>query len=344
MTEVLTIEPENLQRAGACIRAGGLVAFPTETVYGLGANGLDENAVARIFAAKERPANDPIILHIASREQLSDIVADIPPIAEKLMEAFWPGPLTMIFRKSARVPPNVSAGLHTVAVRMPNHLVALDLIRAAGLPIGAPSANTFSRPSPTTAAHVLHDLSGRVDMVLDGGATSIGVESTVLDVTSDPPVILRPGGVPLEALRAVVPEITVKAHFIEMSDQQAASSPGQLTRHYAPSAQMILFTGDADRVRARMLEMGRELSQAGKRVGLLTTESDAAFFADAGFDVFFLGDDLAQISSRLFTGLRELEARGVDAILARDVPREGLGLAVWDRLLRAAEGRVIQVD
>jgi L-threonylcarbamoyladenylate synthase len=342
MAEVLSITSENLQRAGACIRAGDLVAFPTETVYGLGANGLDAEAVARIFAAKERPAHDPIILHIAARDQLSDIVIDVPPIAESLIEAFWPGPLTMIFRKSARVPANISAGLDTVAVRMPNHPVALDLIRSAGLPIGAPSANTFSRPSPTTAAHVLNDLSGRVDIVLDGGPTSIGVESTVLDVTSDPPMILRPGGVSLEALQTVIPNIAVKTHFV--SDDQAASSPGQLTRHYAPSAEMLLFTGDADRVLDEMLQTGRELLQAGKRVGVLMMASDETFFADAGFEVFHLGDDLAQISSRLFTGLRELEARRVDAILARDVSREGLGLAVWDRLLRAAEGRVIQVD
>jgi L-threonylcarbamoyladenylate synthase len=338
------IDADTLKRAGDCLRAGGLVAFPTETVYGLGANALDEDAVARIFVAKDRPSNDPIIVHIAARDQLRDIVREVPPIAEQLADQFWPGPLTMIFRKSPRVPANSSAGLDTVAVRMPSHPVALALIRAAGVPIGAPSANTFRRPSPTTAAHVMKDLSGRVDIVLDGGSTSIGVESTVLDVTSDPPVILRPGGVPLEALRALVPDVAIRAQFVEMTADESPTSPGMLTRHYAPSAEMILFTGEADRVRARMIEMGREMSQAGKRVGALVTASDEAIFSETGFEVFNLGDDMTQVSSNLFTGLRELEARHVDMILARDVSREGLGMAVWDRLFRAAEGRVIHVD
>ena len=348
-TQVLRIDPQNinaetLKRAGECLRAGGLVAFPTETVYGLGANALDENAVARIFAAKERPANDPIIVHIAERDQLGDIARDIPPLAEQLAERFWPGPLTMIFRKSSRVPANISAELDTVAVRMPDHPIALALIRAAGVPIAAPSANRFSRPSPTTAAHVLNDLSGRVDMVLDGGSAIIGVESTVLDVTSNPPTILRPGGVTLESLRVLVPEITLKAQFVEMNAPESPASPGMLTRHYAPTAEMILFTGEPDRARARMIQMGREMSGAGKRVGVLVTASDEKIFANKGFEVFHLGNDLTQISSRLFTGLRELEAREVDAILARDISREGLGMAVWDRLFRAAEGRVIHVD
>ena len=348
-TDILLVDPaaidgETLQRAGDCLRAGGLVAFPTETVYGLGANALDENAVARIFVAKDRPSNDPIIVHIADYDHLREIVREVPQIAEKLAAQLWPGPLTMIFRKSARVPANVSAGLDTVAVRMPSHPVALALIRAAGVPVAAPSANTFSRPSPTTAAHVLNDLSGRVDIVLDGGPATIGLESTVLDVIVNPPVILRPGGVSLEDLRALVPDVAVKARFVEMTAEESSSSPGMLTRHYAPSAEMILFTGEVRRVHEAMLHMGQKLSQEGKRVGVLVTDSEAAIFSKAGFEVYSLGDELAQISSRLFTGLRDLETRKVDVILSRDISREGLGLAVWDRLFRAAEGRVIEVD
>ncbi|MCX6068769.1 MAG: L-threonylcarbamoyladenylate synthase, partial [Chloroflexi bacterium] len=242
MTKLLTADSNTIAEAAQIIRAGGLVAFPTETVYGLGANALDLNAVGKIFTAKGRPAADPLIVHLSGLDQITRLVRSVSPAAQTLAETFWPGPLTLILPKLPEVPDLVTSDLDTVAVRVPDHPVALALIQAAGLPIAAPSANRFGHTSPTTAQHVFHDLDGRIDLILDGGATSIGVESTVLDVSSNPPRILRPGGVTREMLESVIGPVTVLGQ--RKKPEKGLPSPGLLEKHYAPRAEMLLFSGD----------------------------------------------------------------------------------------------------
>src|SRR5262245_25908167 len=253
-------DPATIQIAAQVLLAGGLVAFPTETVYGLGANALDALAVNRIFVAKGRPASDPLIVHLAALAQIGEVAEDIPALAYELARVFWPGPLTLVLRRGARVPANVAAGRDTVAVRMPNHLVPLDLARVAGVPIAAPSANLFTRPSPTLAQHVLDDLRGRVELVLDGGPTPIGLESTVLDLTQDPPAVLRPGGLAVEALLPYIPSLRFQPAYLTADDEATGqAAPGMLLKHYSPSAEIILLTGAADRVLAEMRATAQRL-------------------------------------------------------------------------------------
>jgi L-threonylcarbamoyladenylate synthase len=346
ITRVSTIDPAApdsaiIADAAAVIRAGGLVAFPTETVYGLGANAYDADAVDRIFAAKARPATDPIIVHLADRADLTQIAVEIPDLAHRLAAAFFPGALTLVLRRHPRVPANVSAAMDTVAVRMPAHPIAHALIAASCVPIAAPSANRFSRPSATTAAHVLADLDGRIDLILDGGAATIGVESTILDLTADPPVVLRPGGVSLEALRAFAPDLTIKRQYLDAD--HAASAPGQLLKHYAPRAELHLYSGDHPaRVVAALNAALREHTAAGRHVGVLAADEDRI---DMGVVIVRLGSaaNLEQIAAALFARLRELDAAGVDLILARDFGGTGLALAIRDRLTRAANGKVTPI-
>jgi L-threonylcarbamoyladenylate synthase len=336
-------EPAVMARAGALIRAGRLVAFPTETVYGLGANALDAEAVERIFAAKGRPANDPVIAHVADLDGLKRVAASVPP-GQRLIERFWPGPLTLVLPRAAGVPPSVSAGLPTVAVRMPSHPVALALLRAAGTPIAAPSANRFSRPSATTAAHVLADLGDTVDLILDAGPATIGIESTILDLSGDgPPVLLRPGGVPLADLQAVV-GLVQERDGRDAADTVAQTAPGLLTKHYAPRAKMLVVLGERDAARARLrVELTRACA-AGRRVGALMVREDADLVEGLGVVVAWLGSEarLEAVAERLFAAMRELDAAGVEVIGARDYGSAGLGLAIRDRLIRAAAGQVIQ--
>lgn len=325
--------------AGAAIRAGKLVAFPTETVYGLGANALDPTAVDKIFRAKQRPASDPLIAHIADLSQLSRLAAAVPELAYRLFQRFAPGALTLVLKKNAAVPANLTAGMDTVAVRMPDHAVALALIRAAGAPIAAPSANRFSRPSPTTAQHVADDLMHHVDIILDGGATAIGLESTILSLRDGAPQVLRPGGVSLEALRELIPDLRYQPLFIT-DEAAAAPAPGSLLKHYSPRATVLLFRGDDDEsVWSAMLAF----AEAHERVGILALERHANCFADAGCIVESLGADNSAAAARLFSALRALDSRGVEWILARLPAAPGLGWAIGDRLLRAAEGKVINV-
>ena len=346
-TVVVTVDPEHpqsdrIERAAAVLRAGGLVAFPTETVYGLGANALDGAALQRIFDAKRRPTSDPIIAHIADTAQLAELAEAIPPLALELAARFWPGPLTLILRRAATVPPLIAEGMDTVAVRMPAHPVARALLAATGVPVGAPSANTFTRPSATTAAHVLEDLDGRIDMVLDGGPTTLGLESTVLDLTGEVPRVLRPGSITLDALRALVPGCELAPRYLDT--EQATAAPGQLLKHYSPRAAVLLFSGDTpDAARARMRDEARAQLAAGQRVGVLVSHEEAPDYP-APIEVVALGarDDLDSVARNLFAGLRRLDALAVDVILVRDFGRTGVGAALWDRLLRAAEGRVIE--
>jgi L-threonylcarbamoyladenylate synthase len=321
-------EASTIERAAAVLRGGGLVAFPTETVYGLGAHALDPAAVARIFAAKGRPANDPLIVHVAAVDQVYTLVRALPATARELARHFWPGPLTLVLPASAAVPRTVTAGLDTVAVRVPSHPVAHALLMAAALPVAAPSANLFSRPSPTRAAHVADDLDGRIDMILDGGATEVGLESTVLDLSSEFPTVLRPGAVSLDALRRVLSDVRLRDAHQPAGSPAAMASPGLLDRHYSPRAPLTLYEGDPAAAWTRLQEDAAAARGAGQQVGI----------ADFG------GQDAAAVAARLYATLRELDASGVDLILARGVTTaDGLGPAIRDRLRRAAAGRVIVV-
>lgn len=341
-TEVIRVDAQrpaetDIRRAADCLRRGGLVAFPTETVYGLGVHALDAAAVRRLFEAKARPANDPLIVHIGDIDQIETLVSRVPELGRTLAERFWPGPLTLVLRRHPRVPAEVTAGLDTVAVRVPAHPVARALLAAAAIPIAAPSANLFSRPSPTTAAHVLQDLDGRIDMVIDAGPTPLGVESTVLDLASDPPRVLRPGGVAIEALRALIPGLDVAASATP--DGGGMPSPGLLPQHYAPRAPMTLYVGDVDAVRRAMLTRIHEAAAAGTTVGVLATREQAAALGRVPAVVVELGSDsdVDHVARRLYAALRELDALDVDVILAHDVSRrEGLWRAIGDRLARAA--------
>lgn len=325
--------------AGLTIRRGGLVAFPTETVYGLGANALDEAAVAGIFRAKGRPANDPLIVHIADFQQLPQVAIAPPESAFELCRSFWPGPLTLVLKKSWRIPANLTAGLDSVALRMPDHAVALALIHEAGAPIAAPSANLFSRPSPTSAQHVIDDLDGLVDVVLDGGETPIGVESTIVSLIHDGPRVLRPGGISLEELGAVLPDLRFSPSYLP-EDAPAAPAPGGMLRHYSPKARVFLFEGaDDTKVYAAMRA---EIAQH-DRVGILASDAEAAAFAELNVFVERLGANADEAARRLFAALRSLDQREVEVILARAPSKAGLGLAVWDRLLRASVGSLVVV-
>lgn len=340
LLEAALVEP------AACLRRGGLVAFPTETVYGLGAHALDRRAVRRVFEAKGRPATDPLIVHVASIDAVRPLVAGLPASAAAVAARFWPGPLTIVLPRAAGVPDEVTAGLATVAVRVPAHPVALALLQAAGVPVAAPSANLFSRPSPTSAAHVLEDLDGRFDMLVDGGPTRVGVESTVLDLSAGTPTILRPGAVTLEMLRELLPDVRVHDGTVPARGG-GMPSPGLLERHYSPRAALTLYEGDPEAAVAQLLRDAERLATAGHSVGLLLADEDAGPPQDPRVHVLRLGraDDAAAVAAGLYAAVRALDARGVDAILVRGLPdRTGLGLAVRDRLTRAAAGRVIQCE
>jgi len=341
MTQFLTLSPhspspELIRQAADVILRRGLVAFPTETVYGLGANALDEEAVAKIFHAKGRPSNDPLIVHVASLDDVKLVAAEIPPIVEKLAAAFWPGPLTLVLPKQAHVPASVTAGLDSVAVRVPSHPVALALIRASGVPIAAPSANRFGHTSPTTAQHVMDDLNGRIDMILDGGATSVGVESTVLDVAREPAMILRPGGVSREAIEKVIGVVELRNNRPN-SDDEAQVSPGLLGKHYTPNAELLLCKGERDSALEKLLGLAKQAQAEGRSVGLLLANEDMASF-EAACIPYPLGasNDLEALARNLYAGMRALDDQGVKLILTRDFGKQGLGLAIHDRLLRAA--------
>ncbi len=342
MSQVWPIDPQHpdphvLTRAGARLRAGALVAFPTETVYGLGANALDAAAVARIFTAKGRPAYDPLIVHVAAPDEVPQVARRVPDLAYRLWERFAPGPLTLILPKHPAVPEAVTAGKDTIAVRIPAHPVALGLIRAAGVPVAAPSANKFGHTSPTTAQHVLDDLGTAVDVILDAGPTPVGVESTILDITREPPVLLRPGGVPREALEEVLGRPIVLAGAVQQPHQ--ARAPGMLPRHYAPRVPLWLFDGPRAWAREALWQTAAQMAHGqGQRVAALVPREDAGRLRGLGVMVADLGpeEDLEAMARALFAGLRALEAAAPDVILARTVGEARLGLAIDDRLRRAA--------
>jgi L-threonylcarbamoyladenylate synthase len=311
----------DLERAASIIVGGGLVAFPTETVYGLGANAYDGRAVARIFEAKGRPKFDPLIVHLGDVRWLSDVVSSVTPLAQRLIEAFWPGPLTLVLPKTERVPDLVTAGLPTVGVRMPAHELTLQLLRRANLPIAAPSANLFGQVSPTTAQHVAEQLGARIDYILDGGSCTVGVESTILDLSDGRPTLLRPGGLALERLEAEIGPIRVAGSAAKEDEPQL--SPGRLLRHYATRTPLVI----AD---------GAHVLPAGKGVGLLTLVAEPGDDRFAAVEVLSQRGDLAEAAAALFAAMRRLDAGGFEWIVARLVAEAGLGRAINDRLRRAA--------
>lgn len=324
-----------IAQAAEILRGGGTVAFPTETVYGLGANALDAAAVERIFAAKERPSWDPVIVHVGETAMLERVAAEIPENARALMDAFWPGPLTLLLPKHAAVPERVTAGRDRVGVRMPAHPVALALLRAAGVPVAAPSANRFGRTSATTAEHVAEDLEGRIDAILDGGETTHGVESTVVDVREEGCRIYRPGVVTLEQIRAVCGG-TVSIAGGESAHEDPSASPGMGLRHYAPRARLALVDGEGVAQQAAFAGVARGLEEAGDVVGLMIPDGFPQ--GATGAKVFAWGrwDDAEQLAQRLFAGLRWLDAAGATAIVCPMPAAEGIGVAIRDRLLKAA--------
>ncbi|REJ90048.1 MAG: threonylcarbamoyl-AMP synthase [Planctomycetota bacterium] len=310
----------DVHQAAEVIRNGGLVAFPTETVYGLGANALNPDAVARIFEAKQRPKFDPLIVHVADRESLDQLVTDFPHNAKILADRFWPGPLTLVLPKQPIVPDLVTAGLQSVGARIPDHPLALEILRAAAVPIAAPSANRFGCVSPTNAEHVREQLGDRIDLILDGGPCRVGVESTVVLMTEDPPLLLRPGGVALEDLESAIGPVTTRSHAFQEGPQVA---PGQLTQHYAPQAK-VLLTDDPGQCTVP------------ESAGLLAFRVVPQRPRFAQVEILSPAGDLKEAAFNLFAALRRLDAAGLDLIIAERVPEKGLGRAINDRLRRAS--------
>lgn len=334
---------QDLELASEILKKGGLVAFPTETVYGLGGDALNPDASRKIYSAKGRPSDNPLIVHIADETDLQKIAKDIPEAAYKLMDVFWPGPMTMIFHKKPIVPDSTTGGLDTVAVRMPSHNVAYELIRRSGVMIAAPSANTSGRPSPTMASHVREDMEGKIDMIIDGGDCRYGIESTIIDMTGEVPTILRPGYITREMLEDVIGKVEVDPAILGEAAHVRPKAPGMKYTHYAPKGIMYIVEGESSNSVIRCINrMVKERQMAGCKVGVLATRYNAmAYEAD---EVIVIGDkkDELMISSNLYRTLREFDARGVDYIYSESFAGSSLGTAIMNRLIKAAGHRVIQ--
>lgn len=335
---------EDMQEAAEIIRSGGLVAFPTETVYGLGANALDPEASKRIYAAKGRPSDNPLIVHICRFEELESIAKEVPTQAGKLADAFWPGPLTMIVWKNEKVPYETTGGMDTVAIRMPNHPVALALIEESGCMIAAPSANTSGKPSPTEAGHVALDLDGKIPMILDGGAVGIGIESTIIDLTEKVPMILRPGYITKEMLEEVLgEEVRIDPGIIAADSTKKPKAPGMKYKHYAPKADLVLVEGEQEAVVAKINALVREKQAAGLKVGVVATdETESLYQADYVVTIGARSDEDA-IARHLYKILREFDDWNVDAIYSESFSTPRIGQAIMNRLMKAAGHQVIQV-
>ena len=375
------IKDEELKEAAGILRSGGLVAFPTETVYGLGGNALDEDAARKIYAAKGRPSDNPLIAHVSCVEEVAPLVKEIPEAGRKLMEAFWPGPLTMIFPKSEKVPYGTTGGLDTVAIRMPDDPVANRLIALAGVPVAAPSANTSGRPSPTTADHVWQDMNGRIEMIIDGGPVGIGVESTIVDVSSAVPAVLRPGAITMEMLEEVLGEVSVDPAILgPLSADVRPKAPGMKYKHYAPKADLTLVepgtgteresgaeqvtgaeqkngadrntgaypeTGlDETQLQAmirKVRELSREKIEAGYKVGVICTDESRGCYTDGEVRSIGARKSQASVAHNLYALLREFDDLGVDYIFSESFPKDHLGQAIMNRLSKAAGYKIVKV-
>lgn len=346
-TRIFELNEENIdlqaiKEAAAIIRRDGTVVFPTETVYGLGASALSAEAAKAIFAAKGRPSDNPLIAHVSCLDMLLYIIGE--PLSDKaklLMDKFWPGPLTIIFKKSANVPVEVTAGLPTVAVRMPDNRIALELIRQSGVPIAAPSANISGKPSPTKAEHVIGELRGKVDAILCGSSSRVGLESTVLDLSGEIPTILRPGGVTLEELQAVLGEVHIDKGLVD--DKTTPKAPGMKYTHYAPEAAMTIIKGELSAVVEKIKQLTMEQQQMGKRVGILATdETKPSYSADV---VISMGSrsNLYTAAAAIFDALRQFDKQQLDVIYAEALSEENIGMAVMNRMKKAAGFHIIEV-
>ena len=338
-------EQEHLKEAAEILKNGNLVAFPTETVYGLGANALDESAAKKIYAAKGRPSDNPLIAHVCNLEMIEPLISYFPEKGRKLAEAFWPGPMTLIFPKSDLVPYGTTGGLDTVAIRMPSDPVAAELIRLAGVPVAAPSANTSGRPSPTLAEHVYQDMNGKIDVILDGGPVGIGVESTIVDVTGEIPMLLRPGAITMEMLRETVGEVEIDPAIVgPMKADMRPKAPGMKYRHYAPKADLTLLEGETGDVVRKINELAAEKLAEGHRVGIICTDETQSSYP-AGL-VRSIGSRAKEetIAHNLYAVLREFDDLGAEYIFSEKFSEDHLGLAIMNRLNKAAGYHVLKVS
>lgn len=336
-----------IAKAADILRGGGLVAFPTETVYGLGADALNAEAAAKIYAAKGRPSDNPLIVHIADTDAVYKLAASVPDKAVMLMEAFWPGPLTIILPKKDIVPDGTTGGLGTVAIRMPSHPAALDMIRKSGLFIAAPSANTSGRPSPTTAEHVIEDMNGRIDMILDGGAVGIGIESTIVDLTGDIPTILRPGFITKKMLENIIGEVAIDKALISSDSKVRPKAPGMKYTHYAPKGELTIVEasgdGSASAVTDKINRFVEEKEKAGYSVAVIASLQNASYYNCKNTLIIGDGNKGETIAAKLYSVLRECDSLGVDYIYSEAFERGELGGAIMNRLLKAAGQRVVCV-
>ena len=334
----------DIEKAAEIIRSGGLVAFPTETVYGLGANAYDPQAAQKIYEAKGRPSDNPLIVHVADMDGVSEVAEDIPETAGILAEKFWPGPMTLVFRKKAAVPDRTTGGLDTVAVRMPSNEIARELIIKSGVPIAAPSANTSGRPSPTTAAHVIDDMDGKIDMIIDGGPCDIGLESTIVDVTGKVPTLLRPGGITYEMLCEAVGEVEIDPAIMgPVGEDIRPKAPGMKYKHYAPKADMTIVVGDAVKVQYKINHMATVDFVNHKNVGIIATRQSAGAYLIGEVRSIGTRDDEETIAHNLFAVLREFDDMGVDVIYSEGFQDTGIGRAIMNRMRKAAGYRIIEV-
>lgn len=347
-TELIRINPQAMDmdaiaRAGEIIKKGGLVAFPTETVYGLGGDATNPDASHKIYHAKGRPSDNPLIVHITNMKALEEMVQEVPQTARLLAERFWPGPLTMIFRKNEKIPYETTGGMDTVAVRMPSDPIARALIDASTGYIAAPSANTSGRPSPTEAEHVAQDLSGRIDMIIDGGPVNIGLESTIVDLTEEIPLILRPGYITLEMMREVLGEVEVDPGLIAADSDRKPKAPGMKYRHYAPKADLKVVEGETDAVVQTINARSEALIAQQKRVGIIATEETKDRYKQGVVISIGARDDEEAIARHLYGILRRFDELGVDAIFSESFQAAGMGQAIMNRLLKAAGHQVLEV-
>jgi len=325
-----------LRKAGEIIRKGGLVAFPTETVYGLGGDALNPESSRKIYAAKGRPSDNPLIVHIAEMEMLSPIVEEIPAKAKQLADRFWPGPLTMIFNKSDKVPLETTGGLQTVAVRMPSDKVAMAFIKAADGYIAAPSANTSGRPSPTVAKYVAEDLDGKIEMILDGGQLCIGLESTIVDMTVEPPMILRPGYITKEMLEEVLGEVAVDKTLLDPNSKTAPKAPGMKYRHYAPKGELTIVDGESAKVVDWINAHVKEALEKGQKVGIICTDETKALYPQGVKKSVGNRQNEETVARELYRVLREFDDEGMEVMYSESFAESGIGVAIMNRLLKAA--------